>query len=875
MSRSPSARLVRERNDDWFRVREWTPFDFQRETWEAIGAGRSGLLHATTGAGKTYAVWFGALAAFAAPDAPGPVPLTVLWVTPMRALAADTARTLEAPLAQLGLRWTVALRTGDTAAAERARQAAQLPSALVTTPESLSLALSRPDARERLARVAMVVVDEWHELIGSKRGVQTQLALARLRGWNPQLVTWGLSATLGNLDEALDVLVPRRPADPVVQVSSDAAAEAPPLAATTVPSAARPRNAAHAEPTIRAPLLVRGALPKALTIDTIIPREIERFPWAGHLGMKLLPDVVAGIEEAGTTLLFTNTRSQAELWYQALIDARPDWAGLVALHHGSLDRKLRDWVELGLKEGRLKAVVCTSSLDLGVDFLPVERVLQLGSPKGVARLLQRAGRSGHSPGRLSRVTCVPTHAFELIEAAAARRAAAAGTIEARRPPRKPLDVLVQHLVTVALGGGFAPDALLAELRSTHAYRELDDAEFRWALDFVTRGGGALAAYPEYRRVLADETGMQVVRDAAIAKRHRMSIGTIVSDAAMEVRYIGGQRIGTVEESFVARLHRGDCFLFGGRLLELVRVHEMSAFVRKAKPGKRTVPRWQGSKMPLSSELAEAVLDELRRAVELHRAPPEMQALAPLLAVQARWSRVPDAEELLVELVHTREGHHCFCFPFAGRSVHIGLASLVAWRVSRDRGATFSISVNDYGFELLGAEPIDWEHAMSEGALAATHLEDDLLASLNAGELARRRFREIARIAGLVFQGYPGERRSTRHLQASSELFFDVFTKHDPQNLLLRQARREVLEQELELSRMRRCLDGLATRTLRITRPRYPTPFAFPLLADRMREKLSTEKAADRVLRLSRQLDAAADRPSVPPRRARPPGQAFR
>jgi ATP-dependent Lhr-like helicase len=846
----PSTRI-----ESWFADRGWTPFDFQREAWAAIAAGRSGLLHATTGAGKTYAVWLGALRAFAMSHARSAPPLTVLWLTPMRALAADTARALAVPLDDLGLAWTVGLRTGDTPAAERARQAARLPTALVTTPESLSLALARRDAQEALGAVKMVVVDEWHELIGSKRGVQAQLALARLRRWNPGLVTWGLSATLGNLEEALDVLVPSH--------ESDARREP-----RKTPGPAAPESAA--------PLLLRGRIEKALVIDALVPAAIERFPWAGHLGMKLVPDVVSEIEGVATTLVFTNTRSQAELWYQALLDARPDWAGLIALHHGSLDQELRDWVERGLKEGRLKVVVCTSSLDLGVDFLPVERVLQLGSPKGVARLLQRAGRSGHAPGRHSRVTCVPTHAFELLEAAAGRSAAASGAIEARRPPCKPFDVLVQHLVTLALGGGYIADHLLAELRSTHAYRDLEEGELAWALDFAIRGGSSLRAYPEYRRVAVDERGMHAVVDAQIAKRHRMSIGTIVADAAMEVRFVGGKRLGNVEESFVARLHRGDCFLFGGRLLELVRVHEMTAYVRTAKPGKRTVPRWQGSKMPLSSELAAAVVAELGRARTGTATAPETAALAPLLAVQTRWSVVPAADELLVELIATREGHHCFCFPFAGRFVHIGLASLVAWRASREGAASFSISVNDYGFELLSPVPLDWERIFASGALAVGRLEDDLLASLNSGELVRRRFREIARIAGLVFPGYPGERRSMRHLHASSELFFDVFAKHDPGNLLLRQARSEVLDQELELSRLNATLEGLAAQTLRILRPPHPTPFAFPLMAERIREKLSTEKVAERVLRMARQLESAADRAALPPRpRSAPPGQAFR
>jgi ATP-dependent Lhr-like helicase len=712
------------------------------------------------------------------------------------------------------------VRTGDTPSGTRTRQDRRPPAALVTTPESLTLMLARADARERLADVRMVVVDEWHELLGNKRGVQTQLALARLRRWNPALTAWGLSATLGNLDEALAALAPGG-------------------------------------------VLVRGEVSKALVVDTLIPASIERFPWAGHLGARLLDRVVAEIEASGTTLVFTNTRSQAELWYQSLLAARPDWAGEIALHHGSLDRALRDWVERGLKAGTLRACVCTSSLDLGVDFLPVERVLQIGSPKGIARLLQRAGRSGHAPGRPSRVTCVPTHALELVESAAARRAAAAGAIEARSPPRAPLDVLVQHLVTVALGGGFEPEALYDEVRTSYSYRDLGRDEFGWALEFVVRGGASLYAYPEYHRVVVGADGVHAVPDAGIARRHRMSIGTIVADASMEVRYLSGGRVGHIEESFIGRLRTGDCFLFAGRTLELVRVHEMTAYVRKASGRKRVVPRWNGGKMPLSSELAEATMHLVQAARDGTAAEPELTALAPLFALQRRWSRLPAADEVLVERVRTREGHHFFCFPFGGRLVHTGLASLAAWRAARRRPATFSICVNDYGFELLAPEPVDWDAALAGGLFALEGLEADVVASLNEGELAKRRFREIARIAGLVFQGYPGEARSSRQLQASAGLFYDVFAKYDPHNLLLVQARREVLEQELELTRLERTLARIGASRLVVVDPPRPTPFAFPLMVERIREKFSNEKAADRVARMVRDLESAAGTEASP------------
>lgn len=821
----------------WFKARTWTPFEFQRQVWSAALDGESGLLHATTGAGKTYAVWFAALArVLAESPAAGRAdqtlsPLRVLWLTPMRALASDTFKALaasvadDAPAASLssqlqratGYRCTVGSRTGDTSSTERARQTKRLPFALVTTPESLSLLLTRTQSPRELGNLTMVVVDEWHELMGNKRGVQTQLALARLRQFNPGLVVWGLSATLGNLPQAMSVLVgDEQPAR-----------------------------------------LVQGELPKTLTIDTLLPDSTERFPWGGHLGLRMLQPVSRELESSASTLVFTNTRSQAELWYQALLDANPHWAGQIALHHGSLDKKVRDWVELGLKEGRLKAVVCTSSLDLGVDFSPVERVLQIGSPKGVARIMQRAGRSGHSPGRPSRVTVVPTNALELLESAAAQDAVAARRIEARHSPQKPLDVLVQHLVTIALGTGFTPAALLAEVRGCHAYRDLSDAEFQWALDFVTKGGQSLWAYPEYHRVVADGDGVYRVPDAMIAKRHRMSVGTIVADASMQVKYLSGKKLGTIEESFISRLRKGDQFLFGGRLLELVRVHEMSALVRRATRNRGAVPRWNGGKMPLSNELAIAMLDRLERAQAGDFAGPEMTKLRPLLEIQSRWSALPSSRLLVAESLDSRDGHHLFLYPFAGRHVHIGLGSLLAWRIAQDKAATFSIAINDYGLELLTPQPLDWTRLRSGELFSTDHLLADVLASLNSSELALRRFREIARVSGLVFQGFPGAPKSSKQLQASASLFYEVFRQHDAGNLLLGQAQSEVLQQELELTRLTDCLKAMAARPLQFVTLQRPTPFAFPLMVERLREQLSTEKLSTRIERMLKELEQAA------------------
>ncbi|MFG6468367.1 ligase-associated DNA damage response DEXH box helicase [Roseateles sp. BYS87W] len=797
---------------DWLAARGWKAFPFQRQVWRDIAAGRSGLLHATTGSGKTLAVWLGALQALSATEAP----LTVLWVTPMRALSQDTLRALQDAAAVLAPHWSLAARTGDTSSGERAAQQRRWPTALVTTPESLSLMLARADAPEVMHRVRLVVVDEWHELLGSKRGVQLQLALARLRHWNPGLMTWGLSATLANLEEAADTLAPGA-------------------------------------------VLVRGAQDKAIDIDTLLPARIERFAWSGHMGLSLLPAVIERIASAASSLVFTNTRSQCERWFQALLDARPDWAGLVALHHGSLDAEARTWVEAAMKSGQLKCVVCTASLDLGVDFLPVEQVLQIGSAKGVARLLQRAGRSGHAPGRRSRVTLVPTHSLEILEASALRAAAQAGQIEPRRAPEAPLDVLVQHLVTVALGGGFRPDELRAEVRSAPSYRALSDDAWQWALAFVRHGGESLRSYPDFQRVVPDESGVWRVPDARLARRHRSNIGTIVSDAAMSVQFLTGGRIATVEEGFIARLRPGDVFLLGGRSLALVRVEGLTAYVRTAPPGKALLPRWDGGQFPISDTLAGAMLARFDEAGQGRLADREMRFIEPLLALQATWSALPGTERLVAEVMTSPEGHHLFLFPFAGRTVHLGLAALLAWRVGRDTPATFSMAITDYGLELLSATPIDWAARLS--ALLAPvdrdTLREEVQASLNASELARRRFREIARIAGLIFQSHPGEARSQRQLQASASLYFDVFQQHDPGNRLLQQAQQELLSAELDVDALGAALTRMARQTLDLQHPARPTPLAFPLLVERLRERASTESLAQRLARMLAELESAA------------------
>jgi len=661
----------------WFARRGWVPFPFQEKLWRSYLRGESGLLHSTTGSGKTFAVWFGpVIEALASAGGRNKTAggLQVLWITPLRALAADTLSTLQTTIDELQLPWTLEGRTGDTPASVRRKQQKRLPAALVTTPESLSLLLSRRDSSSLFTNLKLVVVDEWHELLSTKRGVQVELGLARLAQWAPEMRVWGVSATLGNLDEAREVLL--RPIGG--RVARSAGDEAPSDAPQGIATTGR---------------IVQGATRRETVIESVLPTQIERFPWAGHLGLKLLPQVLPTLEASRSTLLFTTTRSHSELWYQAILKARPDWAGSLGLHHGSLDRSTREWVERGLKTGQVNCAVCTSSLDLGVDFTPVDQVVQVGSPKGVARLLQRAGRSGHQPGASGRLLFVPTNALELIEIAAVRDAIAAGHLEGREPVEDPIDILVQHAVTLATGEGFTADDLYRELRSTHAFRDLDRADWQWVLDFVTHGGETLKAYPDYHRVKVDG-GRFVVANERIARQHRAQIGTIVSDASLRVKFLTGGRLGTIEESFVARLKPGDSFTFAGRVLELVKVHDMDVFVRLGSSKSGVVPRWMGGRLPLSTELSAALRLKLDEASRGEFNGPEMRAVAPLLEVQSRWSGVPAVNELQIERWRSREGHHLFLFPFAGRLVHEGLAALWAYRLARRIPNTFSMSVND-------------------------------------------------------------------------------------------------------------------------------------------------------------------------------------
>jgi len=795
----------------YFQSQGWKPHSFQQETWDAIVQGASGIIEAPTGSGKTYAAGLGILQSHL--DLHQSDGLFALWITPIRALATEIRLAMERAAQQHPGSFTIGVRNGDTSASVRAAQSKKPPNLLITTPESLHLLMAQKHWQRRFKKLQFVVVDEWHELLGSKRGVQMELALAVLRNVRPALQTWAISATIGNQAEAEQVFFGSWPG-PRVQI--------------------------------------KAQIEKKIVVETLLPDSVETYPWSGHLGTEMLPKVAELLQSSGSTLIFTNTRAQAEIWYQKILQQLPELAGRIAMHHGSIDRKLRNWVEDALHEGTLQAVVCTSSLDLGVDFRPVDTIIQIGGPKGVARFMQRAGRSGHRPGATSTIYFLPTNSLELLEGAALKQAVEQKQLEHRIPYIRSFDVLIQFAVTLAVGDGFFPDSLRSVVAQTHCFSSINSEEWTWVLNFIRNGGESLQRYDDFHKVQQDDSGRWVVRSRSIAMRHRMSIGTIVSDSNLRVKYVTGGMIGQIEEWFVSQLKPGDVFWFAGRSLELVRIRQMEVQVVKSKRKTGKIPAWMGGRMPLSAQLSDALRHQIDQALAGNVHLPELRAVAPLIELQKERSDLPDAGSWLMESVQTREGHHLFIYPFEGRLVHEALAGLLAYRLSLVQPQSFSLACSDYGLELLSDQPIDPQTLLDQNLLSTHDLFADLQSSVNASEMARRRFRDIAAIAGLVFQGYPGQPVKDRHLQASSQLIFDVFSDYEPENLLLQQAVDEVFVYQFELERLQDTLERLQREIPVIKKLERPSPFSFHILVDRLRSRLSSEDIDDRIQRLKNQ-----------------------
>lgn len=741
----------------------------------------------------------------------------MLWITPLRALTNDIKSAMQTVCDELSIPIRIGSRTGDTPAAEKLALRKTLPEVLLTTPESLHLMLAQKDYPSIFNRLQVVIIDEWHELLGTKRGVQIELGLSRLKAIRSgKLKVWGISATIGNLKQAVHVLLGSQ------ALQDDA-------------------------------VMIRARLKKKLIIESVIPDNIETYSWAGHIGLSLLPKVMEIVARGKTTLIFTNTRSQSEIWYQAILDKYPEYAGYIAMHHGSLDQSLRMWVEQALHEGSLKLVVCTSSLDLGVDFRPVDSIIQIGSPKGIARFMQRAGRSGHSPGAVSKAYFVPTHSLELLEGAALKQALKEEVYESRDPIVLAMDVLLQYLVTLAVSTGFTAKETYHEITGTYAYADLTLIEFSSLLDFITLGGKALSQYDEFLKVEIED-GVYKVNSRRIAMRHRMSIGTITSEVSLRVRFVSGGVLGSIEESFISKLKPGDKFWFAGRSLEFLYLKELNAYVKKSNAKKGIIPSWLGGRMPLSSQLSAVLRHKLDEVAIGQHKDIEVEALKPLFDLQSAQSHIPRESEFLIEKLVSKEGYHLFFYPFEGRLVHEGMASLFAYRLSKIKKASFSIAMNDYGFELLTDEDLPLEEAVRSDIFSTDNLIIDIQHSLNANEMAKRRFRDIAHIGGLLFTGYPGKLVKNKHLQMSSSLLFDVFRDYDPDNLLLRQSYQEALTLQLEEFRLREALKRISRQTLIVKKIIKPSPFCFPILVDSIgREKFSTESIEDRVAKMTLQF----------------------
>lgn len=799
--------------EHWMAQKSQEPFQFQSRTWEKYGRGYSGMVVAPTGFGKTFSVFIAVLIDYMNHPERYKKGLKLIWLSPLRSLAKDLAKAMNEVVEEIGLDWTIETRNGDTPQKQRRQQERSMPDVLLTTPETLHLMFSQKKNSRWFKNVQCFAVDEWHELLGSKRGVLTELAIAIVKGLSPHLKIWGITATIGNLQEAQNVLIPY--------------------------------------PDLKT-IQIKAKEKKKIDIISVLPDSVELLPWAGHLGKTMSKKIIPIIYENNTTLIFTNTRNQSELWYQIILDEEPDLMGQIAIHHGSIAKEQRLWIEDAISNGWLKAVICTSSLDLGVDFKPVDCVIQIGSAKGIARFVQRAGRSGHSPYERSKIYFVPTHSLQLIEVAALKEAVKQQQIEDRTPMVLTYDVLVQFLVTLAVGEGFKAEEAFELLLGTHAFSYLTEEEFRWAIQFITQGGNTLKSYEEFHKVVLDEDGIYRVKSRRISMLHRMNVGVIVSDAMLMVKYFSGGYVGMVEEFFVSKLKKGDSFILSGRVLQLVQIKDMTALVKRSKAKKAITPSWKGGRLPLTSYLSHFLRLKLNDSLQPNSREKELKFLHPLMSRQNEYSHIPKSDEFLVELIETKEGSHLFMYPFEGKLVNEILATLIAYRIGQFKPLTFTIATNDYGFELLSDQEMDLDTEKIHNILSKENLLNDLVASVNASEMASRKFRDIAVIAGLVVQSQPGNRKNNKSLQSSSGLIFRVLDEYEPENLLLRQAYTEVFNHELDEARMKEAFDRINSCEIIVKRAQSFTPLSFPIKVDSLRNSMSNEDLAKRIERMQQQ-----------------------
>jgi len=779
----------------WFAGRGWSLRPHQAAVLAAAQAGESVLLIAPTGGGKTLAGFLPSLIELAETPTTG---LHTLYVSPLKALAADVARNLTAPVAEIGLPITIETRSGDTGQEARRRQAAQPPHILLTTPESLAVMLSQPQAAEIFASLKRVVIDEVHALAGTKRGDQLALGLSRLAGLAPGLQRIGLSATVAH-PEAI-----RRYVAPEARI-----------------------------------ITARDGTPPQ--IGLILPQ--GRLPWSGHMGLNSAPDILARIAAAQMTIVFVNTRAQAELIFQELWRLNDDTLP-IAIHHGSLEMEQRLRVEAAMADGRLRAVVATSSLDLGIDWGGVDQVIQVGAPKGVSRLLQRVGRANHRMDEASRALLVPANRFEVLECEAAIAGVAEGDLDGDPPRAGGLDVLAQHILSCACAASFLPDELYAEIRTAAPYADLSRETFEATLDYVETGGYALAVYEQYRKLFRDFEGRVHVRSEAVRRLHRMNIGTIVEAPVLRVRYMGkgrgfGGALGEVEEYFVNMLSPGDTFIFAGRLLSFVRLRENVVEVVDGGTGEPKVPAYAGGRMPMTTNLASRVRTMLSKPALWADFP---EPVREWLEMQRLRSVMPGPEGLLVETFPRGDRWYLVAYCFEGRHAHQTLGMLITRRMERFGMQPLGFVATDYVLATWSArEPTGIDRLFEQDMLG-----DDLEAWMDESSMLKRTFRNVAVIAGLIPRHYPGQDKNRRQVTVNSDLIYDVLRRHQPGHILLQATREDARGGLTELGRIADMLARIAGKVRHITLPRV-SPLAVPVLLEIGRESVRSRDSDEDLL----------------------------
>jgi ATP-dependent Lhr-like helicase len=769
--------------DEWFAARSWRPRTHQLEMLQAARQGRHALLVAATGAGKTLAGFLPVLA-MAAESGPRPG-LKALYVSPLKALAADVERNLLLPIREAGLPLTVETRTGDTSSEAKRRQRATPPDILLTTPESLSLLLTWPEADVLLATVETLIVDEIHAFATTKRGDLLALAAARIRRMNPALRMVGLSATVADPQAMAHWLAP----------GGDAA-------------------------------IVQGQAAVPPDIRILVPD--GRIPWSGHNGRHAARDVVKLLEQARQAIVFVNTRAIAELVFQDLW-AVNDATLPIGIHHGSLSLEARLKAEAALVSGRLRAVVATSSLDLGIDWGDVDLVVQMGAPKGAARLLQRVGRANHRMDEASRAIIVPGNRFEYLEALACLDAVEANDLDAE--PHRPggLDVLAQHVMGVAVAGPFEADALFEEIRQAAPYATLTRDQFDRVLRFVATGGYALRAYDRYARLVEDQPGRWRLRHPRLALQHRLNAGVIVEAPTMTVRLGRGRALGQIEEWFGSQLRVGDRFLFAGQTLELTGTSEGDLFTRLSR-GEPSIPTYVGGRMPLSTNLAQRVRAMIADPGQWDRMPRDVREW---LALQQAFSVLPPADRLLAE-TFPREGRdYLMLYGFEGRNAHQSLGMLLTQRMERLGLKPLGFVATDYVLGVWGLERVEDPAALLSGDVVA----DELEAWIRATPFLRRAFRDVAIVSGLVERQQPGNRKGARAMTVSTDLIYDVLQKHEPGHLLLEAAWTEASAKLTDMARLKRLLQRAESELL-VKHLEQVSPLAVPALLQIGREGVS-------------------------------------